>query len=137
MLERGFGHIAAVSSVTGKFGFPLRSAYSASKHAMCGFYESLGAEYYDKGIRVTIIYPGRVKTNISLGALGPDGKPQNIMDHGQQYGIPVETCAMDIINGIRKNRRDVYSGGREVLMVYIKRFLPWLAYRLVRKVNKI
>ena len=42
----------------------------------------------------------------------------------------------DIINGIRKNKREVYPGGSEVLMVYIKRFLPWLAYRLARKVKK-
>jgi dehydrogenase/reductase SDR family protein 7B len=136
MLARGSGHIAAVSSITGKFGFPLRSAYSASKHAIYGFYESLGAEYSDQGIRTTIICPGRIKTNISLGALGPDGKPQNVMDRGQQNGISAENCAMDIINGIRKNKRDVYTGGKEILMVYIKRFLPWLAYRQVRKIKR-
>jgi short-subunit dehydrogenase len=136
MVVRGYGHIAAVSSVTGKFGFPLRSAYSASKHAMCGFYETLGAEYYQQGIGTTLVFPGRVQTNISLGALGPDGKPQNIMDHGQETGIPATECAMDIINGIRKNRREVYSGGREIWMVYVKRFLPGLAYRLVRKVKR-
>ncbi len=137
MLSSGYGHIVAVSSVTGKFGFPLRSAYAASKHAMYGFYESLLAEYYDQGIRTTMVCPGRVRTNISLGALGPDGKPQNIMDHGQEYGTPVEKCAMDIINGIRKDKRDVYTGGREVLMVYFKRFLPGLAYLLARKVRRV
>jgi len=136
MLTRGFGHIVAVSSITGKFGFPLRSAYSASKHAIYGFYESLGAEYYDQGIRSTIICPGRVRTNISLGALGPDGKPHEIMDPGQQNGISAESCAMDIINGIRKNKRDVYTGGRELMMVYIKRFLPWLVYRQARKIKR-
>jgi len=136
MLTRSYGHIIAISSVTGKFGFPLRSAYSASKHAMCGFYESLGAEYYDYGIRTTIVFPGRVRTNISLAALGPDGKPQNIMDHGQKTGIPADKCAKDIINGIRKNRKEVYSGSREVLLVYIKRFLPRFAFRLARKVKR-
>jgi short-subunit dehydrogenase len=135
MIARGYGHIVAISSVTGKFGFPLRSAYSASKHALCGFYETLGAEYYQQGIRSTLVFPGRIRTNISLGALGPDGKPQNIMDHGQETGTPVETCAKDIVNGIRKNKRDIYSGMREVLMIYIKRFLPGLSYRLARKVK--
>lgn len=137
MLARGSGYIVAVSSITGRFGFPLRSAYSASKHAIYGFYESLGAEYYDQGIRTTIVCPGRVRTNISLGALGPDGKPQEIMDRGQQQGIPAEKCAMDIINGIRTNKREVYTGGREILMVYIKRFMPWLAYRQVRKIKRV
>jgi short-subunit dehydrogenase len=136
MLARGSGHIVAVSSITGKFGFPLRSAYSASKHAIYGFYESLGAEYFNQGIRTTIICPGRVRTNISLEALGPDGKPQKVMDHGQESGIRPEKCAMDIINGIRKNKRDVLTGSSELLLVYINRFIPSLAYRLVRKVKR-
>jgi dehydrogenase/reductase SDR family member 7B len=135
MVKQGNGWIASVSSITGKFGFPLRSAYSAAKHAMVGFYESLGTEYYDQGIRTTLIYPGRVRTNISLGALGPDGKPQGIMDHGQEYGITPERCAMDILDGIRKNKREVLSGGKELLMVYVKRFLPGLAFRLNRKIR--
>jgi short-subunit dehydrogenase len=135
MAARGSGWIASVSSITGKFGFPLRSAYSAAKHAMVGFYESLGNEYYDQGIRTTLVFPGRVSTNISLGALGPDGKPQGIMDHGQEYGITPEQCAMDILNGIRKNKREVLSGGKELMMVYIKRFFPGLAFRLNRKIR--
>jgi dehydrogenase/reductase SDR family member 7B len=136
MLARGSGHIVAVSSITGKFGFPLRSAYSASKHAIYGFYESLGAEYYNQGIRSTIVCPGRVRTNISVEALGPDGKPQKIMDRGQEKGVTPESCAKDIINGIRKNKRDVYTGGSSVVMVYIKRYLPGLSYRLVRKIRQ-
>jgi dehydrogenase/reductase SDR family member 7B len=136
MLTRGSGHIVVVSSITGKFGFPLRSAYSASKHAIYGFYESLGAEYHDRGIRSTIICPGRVQTNISLEALGPNGKPQKIMDRGQEKGVTPESCAKDIINGIRKHKRDVYTGGSSVVMVYIKRYWPWLAYRLIRKIRR-
>ena len=136
MISNGFGHIAAVSSVTGRFGFPLRSAYSASKHALYGFYESLGAEYWDQGIRTTVVCPGRVQTNISLGALGPDGVACNVMDEGQKHGITSARCARDIVNGIRKNRREILSGGKEILMIYIKRFLPWLSYRLARKVSR-
>ena len=84
----------------------------------------------------TLVCTGRVSTNLSLGALGPDGQPQNILDHGQETGISAEKCAMDIINGIRKNKKEVYSGGREIWMVYVKRFLPGLAHRLARKVKR-
>lgn len=136
MISNGFGHIAAVSSVTGRFGFPLRSAYSASKHALYGFYESLGAEYWDQGIRTTVVCPGRVQTNISLGALGPEGVACNVMDEGQKNGITSARCAGDILNGIRKNKREILTGGKEILMIYIKRFLPWLSYRLARKVSR-
>ena len=136
MLNRGYGHIIAMSSVTGKFGFPLRSAYAASKHAMAGFYESVCAEYYRQGIRTTVVFPGRINTNISLGAIGPDGKPYNTMDPGQANGTPVDKCAREIVNGVRKDKREIFPGGKEVLLIYIKRFLPGMAFRLARKVQR-
>jgi short-subunit dehydrogenase len=136
MLTRGYGHIASISSVTGKFGFPLRSAYAASKHAMTGFYESVGAEYHRQGIHTTMVFPGRIRTNISLGAIGPDGKPYNKMDTGQEKGSPVDRCVRMIINGIRKNQREVFPGGKEVLLIHIKRFLPGLAFKLARRVRR-
>ena len=137
MVAAGYGHIVAISSVTGKFGFPLRSAYAASKHALHGFYETVEAEYWDKGVRTTLVCPGRISTNISMGAIGPDGKPQNIMDHGQKYGTPVATCARDIINGVRKNKREIFPGGKEVLMIYIKRVWPGLGYYLAKKAKRV
>jgi dehydrogenase/reductase SDR family member 7B len=136
MLKRGYGHIVGISSVTGKYGFPLRSAYAASKHAMTGFYETVGAEYYHQGIRTTMVFPGRIQTNISLGAIGPGGKPYNVMDPGQEHGTPVDRCVKDIINGIRKDVREIFPGGKEVLLIHIKRFLPGLAFRLARKVQR-
>jgi len=136
MLARGYGHIVGMSSVTGKFGFPLRSGYSASKHAMAGFYESVEAEYYHSGIRTTMVFPGRINTNISFGALGADGKPYNVLDPGQQNGIPVDKCARKIINGIRKNKNEVFPGSKEILMIYIKRFLPGLAFKIARKAQR-
>jgi dehydrogenase/reductase SDR family member 7B len=136
MIARGYGHIIAISSVTGKYGFPLRSAYAASKHAMAGFYESVGAEYYMQGIRTTVAYPGRIQTNISLGAIGPGGKPYNIMDPGQASGTPVEKCVRDIINGVRKDKREIFPGGKEILLIYVKRFFPGLSFKFARKVQR-
>ena len=69
MVENGYGHIGVTSSISGKFGFPLRSAYAAAKHALFGFYKSVWAENNKNGIRVTVFSPGRVQTNISLHAL--------------------------------------------------------------------
>ncbi|MGZ4035760.1 MAG: SDR family oxidoreductase, partial [Bacteroidia bacterium] len=73
MLKQKSGHIIAMSSISGKFGFYLRSAYSASKHALHGFFESLRMEIYNDNIKVMIICPGRIKTNISINALTSDG----------------------------------------------------------------
>ena len=86
MIENGYGHIGVTSSISGKFGWPYRSAYAAAKHALFGFYKSLWAENKHKGIRVTIFSPGRVRTNISLHALDKDGNPQGTMDPGTGQG---------------------------------------------------
>ena len=73
MIKNGGGYIAATSSISGLFGFPLRSAYSAAKHALHGFFETLRSEVFQHNIKVLIAFPGRVKTNISLHALTKDG----------------------------------------------------------------
>jgi len=135
MIENGYGHIGVTSSISGKFGFPLRSAYAAAKHALFGFYKSLWAENSDKGIRVTIFSPGRVQTNISLHALEKDGKEYGKMSPGQAKGIPPETCARKMIRAMKRNRKDVLIGGGELVMVWIHKYCKWLYYRLVNKIS--
>ena len=66
MVERGGGQLVVTTSINGRFGFPLRCAYSSSKHALYGFFETIQAEYYNDNIRVTVVSPGRVKTKISF-----------------------------------------------------------------------
>ena len=135
MIENGGGHIIATSSISGKFGFPLRSAYAASKHAVHGFYESVWTELYDKGIKTTVVCPGRVKTNISLHALGKDGKPHGKMDAGQAGGITPEKCAYQILKAVRKNKREVLVGGKELIMPRLKQYFPGLFYKLVVRID--
>jgi dehydrogenase/reductase SDR family protein 7B len=133
MLDRRSGRIAVISSVAGKFGTPLRSAYSASKHALHGFFESLRAEVHDKGITITIVCPGFIRTNISINALTADGTPQGTMDSAQAYGMSPEACAAGIVSAVEKGRPEVYIGGKEVLGIYINRFAPGLFLRIIRK----
>lgn len=135
MIDNGGGTVAVISSIVGKFGFPLRSAYSASKHALHGFFETLRAELKKENIKVTIICPGRVQTNISVNAITKDGKPYGIMDKGQSKGISPEKCARKIVRAIKKNRKEVYVGGTELLMVSIKKYLPGFFYLLSSKVK--
>ncbi|PLW98784.1 MAG: short chain dehydrogenase [Marinilabiliales bacterium] len=135
MLKNGGGHIVATSSIAGDFGFRLRSAYSASKHAVYGFYETLRAEMKDKGIKATVVSPGRVKTNISVNAIDKQGKAHGKMDAGQDGGITAEKCADKIIKALKKNKPVAYIGGKELLMVYIKRFFPRIFFRIVSKID--
>ena len=135
MIANGGGHIVATSSISGKFGFPLRSAYAASKHALHGFFETVRLENIPQNINVTIVCPGRVKTNISFNALSADGKPHGKMDDGQNEGISPEKCASQILKAIRKNKKEVLIGGKELLMVYFKRFAPFIFNKIVTKIK--
>jgi dehydrogenase/reductase SDR family member 7B len=135
MLQNNGGHIVVVSSITGKFGFSLRSAYSASKHALQGFYEALYAELKKEKIKVTIAYPGRIRTNVSMNAITKDGNRHGIMDHGQDGGISAENCANQMIRAMKKNKVEILIGRKELIMVYIKRFFPGLFFWLVDKVK--
>ena len=135
MIENGYGHIGVTSSISGKFGFPLRSAYAAAKHALFGFYKSVWAENNKKGIRVTVFSPGRVRTNISLHALEKDGKAHGKMDAGQAKGITPEKCAQKMIRAMKRNRKDVLIGGSELVMVWIHKNFKPLYYLLVNKIS--
>jgi len=135
MIGRGGGRIAVTTSIAGRFGFPLRCGYSSSKFALYGFFETLQAEYHKDGIKVTLVCPGRVSTNISRYALDKGGKPHGIMDPGQASGMSAESAAEIIVDAVRKGRREVLVGRHELLMVYIKRFFPGLCALLSRKIN--
>ena len=135
MLARKKGHFVAISSIVGIFGFPQRSAYSAAKHAMHGFYETLRAENEKNGIKVTVVCPGRILTNVSLHALRADGNEYGIMDHAQANGISAGECARRIVKAVRKNKKEIYVCRKDVLMVYFRRYIPALYYKLAGKVK--
>ena len=135
MVGRGYGKIAVTTSIAGRFGFPLRCGYSSSKFALYGFFETLQAEYYEKGIRVTLVCPGRVQTNISRYALDKGGKPHGVMDPGQAGGMTAEAAARVITRAIAKEKKEVLVGRKELLMVYIKRLFPGLCATLARKIK--
>jgi dehydrogenase/reductase SDR family member 7B len=127
------GSIVVLSSVAGKFGFFYRTAYSASKHALHGFYEALRLEQESNGVKVLIVCPGYVKTNISINAITSDGNAHNRMDENQAKGMSADDCARQIIKGLINNKMELIIGGKEVLPVFIKRFFPALFYRIIRK----
>lgn len=132
MLSKNAGHIVVISSLVGKFGTKFRSAYSASKHALHGYFDSLRTEI-DPKIKISIICPGFIKTNVTINALTADGTKQNSMDDAQANGMPADQCALEIIKAIQAEKEEVYVGGKEKYAVLLKRFLPSLFSKIVRK----
>jgi short-subunit dehydrogenase len=127
------GTFVVISSIAGKFGFYLRSAYSASKHALHGFYESLLLEEQKNGIQVTIACPGKINTNISVNALNKSGEKHGEMDHNQATGMPADVCAQKLILAVRKGKREVLIGNKEIKAVTLKRLFPRLFWKVIRK----
>ncbi len=130
------GHFVITTSVVGKVATPLRSTYSASKHALHGFFDSLRAEVFKNNIDVTLVLPGYVQTDVSMNALTGNGTKQNSMDTATKNGILADVFAKRMIKAIIKRKKEVVIGGfKETGSVYLKRFFPSVLAKVVRKVN--
>lgn len=132
MVEQGSGHISVTASVAGKVGVKMRTGYCAAKHAVMGFFDALRAEVADKGIHVSTITPGFIRTAISKNALAADGSAFGVDDEDISAGMDVNKCANVIIKGFEKGKKEIPVGeGSEMMVLWIKRFLPNLAFKLV------
>jgi dehydrogenase/reductase SDR family protein 7B len=132
MIANGEGSIVCVSSLVGKFGTRFRSAYSASKHALHGYFDSLRIEIDNPNIQILLACPGFIKTNVTINALTADGSKQGTMDEAQEKGMLPEVCAEKIIKAIGAKKQEVYIGGKETMGVLLKRFFPVLFSKVIK-----
>lgn len=137
MAENSSGHITVISSVAGKFTTPLRSVYSAAKRGLSGFFDGLRLESRVHNIRVTMIYPGFIKTAVSVNALDGKGEKHGIMDTGQENGMSAGICAGKIIHAIEKNASEKYIGisPKVRLALLLKKYFPGLLDRILSKAD--
>jgi short-subunit dehydrogenase len=134
MLARGQGQIMTVSSIAGKIGSQTRSSYSASKHALNGYMESLRAEVWHTGVRVQLACPGWVNTDIGKGALDGDGQPLSDKVGTINFGITPEACATDIARALLKQREETIIGKGVVrLAPTLKRLFPNFVNKMMRR----
>jgi short-subunit dehydrogenase len=129
MVQRGTGSILCISSLAGLMGVPLRSSYSASKHALAGFYASLRAEIEGSGVKIHIAYPGFVKTMISHNALQGDGSPHGVLDPLQEKGKTPVSTAQKILKSVAAGKLDirVAMDAKARLALFLSRRAPSLA----------
>ena len=136
MLERNQGHIVVVSSVLGLFGIQSRTAYSASKHALRGYFESLRHEVFRSALKITMIYPGYVRTKASNNALTSEKKPHNKLDNSHAKAMSSAACAKKIADAVKRQKSVlVFGGSREILGVYLSRFTPALFRYLAPRID--
>ncbi len=132
MIKQKSGNIIVMSSLTGKIGVPMRSAYAASKHALHGFFDTLRAEIWKENITVLLVCPGYVKTNISVNALNANGLPHNKQDASFNNAKTTEYVANKIVKAVKKNKKELLIGGKEIMGAHIKRFFPNLFFKIIQ-----
>ncbi|HCT39674.1 MAG TPA: short chain dehydrogenase [Moraxellaceae bacterium] len=135
MLTRGSGQLVVVSSVVGLVATPYRSAYAAAKHAIAGFYDALRAEVHDSGVRVSVIYPGFVRSNVSLSALTGTGDAHGQLDDKQATAMSSDEFARKAVAALAGEEERIIIAGKEKLAVWLGRLSPGLLSRVIRKVK--
>lgn len=107
MSERGSGALAFISSIAGKVGVPMRTAYCAVKFGLAGYADALRAELSQTGVSVHVIYPGSVATDVSRNALVGDGSKRGRSDKVIDEGIPAPDAARAMLDAIASGEREI------------------------------
>jgi short-subunit dehydrogenase len=121
------GSIVGVSSINGHRGTPARSAYTASKYAMEGFFEALRTEVMKLGVHILVVSPGFTGTNIRNTALNKDGEEQGESPRDEGKMMTTEAVARRILHGIRRKKRDMVLTPFGKLVVFLNKWAPgWM-----------
>ncbi|HUP28892.1 MAG TPA: SDR family oxidoreductase [Usitatibacter sp.] len=127
------GLLVGISSLAGRVGVPTRTGYSAAKHAMTGFFDSLRIELDGTGVDVTMIYPGFVATGIRENATGPDGQPILVSPVKEGEVMGVEECVRRIVTAMERREREVVMTARGKMGLWLKLLAPSLVDRLAKR----
>jgi NAD(P)-dependent dehydrogenase (short-subunit alcohol dehydrogenase family) len=132
-LKKTEGLVVAISTLAGVTGVPLRTGYSAAKHALQGFMDSLRIELMDSGVDVCMVSPGFVDTQIREHSLGGDGSPLGYNPlKGRKMMSPEEAAAI-IAKAIAGRKREVRMGTRGKLLPLGKLLIPGVVDRIAKR----
>ncbi len=132
-LKESKGLIVGVSSVAGLTGIPTRTAYSASKHAMFGFFDALRVELEPHGVGVTMVAPDFVVTEIHRRALGPDGKPLGQSPLKEGKVMTAHQAAALMVKAMERRQRLLLMSTRTRLGRWLKLVSPGLVDRIAAR----
>jgi short-subunit dehydrogenase len=132
-LKKSRGQIVTVASVAGLTGVPTRTGYSASKHAVFGFFDSLRIELAGTGVSVTMIAPDFVVSDIHNRAIGPDGKPLGKSPLQESKIMTAEECAALVVKAMEKRRRLLITSWRGRVGRFVRLLAPGLIDAVARR----
>jgi short-subunit dehydrogenase len=125
MVAAGGGHIVAISSVAGIAGVPLRSAYCAAKHGLIGYHDSVRAETAHQGMKVLVVAPGSVRTNVSKNALDATAQTRGVSDAAIDNGMDPAVAAKRMLDALKAGERElILAEGGEAELAKMRRANP-------------
>jgi len=125
MVAAGGGQLVAISSVAGIVGAPLRSAYSAAKHGLIGYHDSVRAETAHLGMKVLVVAPGSVRTNVSKNALDAKANTRGVSDAAIDNGMDPALAAQRILDAVESGKRElILAEGAEAEIARLRRHEP-------------
>lgn len=137
LLKRPEGHIVNISSMGGFLPVPGQTIYGASKAAVKLFTEGLRSELLQTGVRVTIVFPGAVGTNITANSgVTIHLRPEEMEKQKAYKTLAPAKAAEMIVAGMEKNRYRVLVGSDAAFMDFIYRLNPRRAAEFIAKQMK-
>jgi short-subunit dehydrogenase len=134
LLKQKSGRVVFVSSIAGLLGTQYRASYSAAKAAIHMWANSLRAEVAEDGVDVSVVFPGFVKTNVSINALNGAGQAQGFDNEATANGLEADEFAQYTVKSLMQGDEYIVIGGRkEKLGVLVSRLSPSALYRMIRK----
>jgi dehydrogenase/reductase SDR family member 7B len=131
-VSNGAGQLIMISSVAGKIGAPLRTAYSAAKHGLIGYSDSLRAEIAGQDIKVLVVTPGSIRTNVSRNALNADGSARGVSDKAIDNGIDPAVAAQMMWDAAQAGMRELLiAEGMEAEMPKLRAHDPEKLFDMV------
>ena len=132
-LEKSRGHLAIMGSVSGWAASPGASPYSMSKFAVRSLANAITPELRTSGIKVTLISPGFVASNIrridnrgTLHAAAKDPIPEWLI-------MPTDKACRQMLRAVARGQREVVVTGHGKVLVALERFTPWIIRAAGRK----
>jgi len=136
MIERKNGQLVVTSSVAGKYGVPLRSAYCAAKHALHGYFDTMRIELTPYNIRVCLLVIAGIRSEVSLHALTGDGGKWGKEDWGPNEGISAIAGGEMIVDGLAEGKYEFDIGsGQAMENLRLKRENPDLLVERMAKMK--
>lgn len=125
------GTIIGISSINGFRGTPARTAYTASKFAINGFFDALRTEVMNQGVHVLVASPGFTASNIRNSALTANGSTQGQSPRDESKMMSSEEVAKEILKATLKHKRDLILTTQGKMAVFVNKWFPGLMDSIV------